>query len=80
MTDTTTRRPLRVSTDGTAGPYLMVPVDQLDEVRSLLDRRGISYSLAENAISLDGAPYVAVINLGRSGDAQGVQSILDSVG
>ncbi len=36
MTDTTTRRPIRVSTDGTSGPYIMVPVELLDKVRRLL--------------------------------------------
>ncbi|HEY8667701.1 MAG TPA: hypothetical protein VIL86_13630 [Tepidisphaeraceae bacterium] len=79
MTDATTQQPLRVSTDGTAGPYIMVPVSQLDEVKRLLDDRRIRYWVEENAISWDGAPYVAVINLGREGDADAVQTILDTV-
>jgi hypothetical protein len=78
MTDVTTKKPLRVSTDGTAGPYIRVPVSQLDEVRRLLDSRRIDYWVEENAISLDGAPEVAVINLGRRGDAAAVQAVLDS--
>ena len=79
MTDVTTQKPLCVSTDGTAGPYIMVPVSQLDEVRRLLNGRRIGYWVDENAISLNGAPEVTVINLGRSGDAAAVQAILDSV-
>jgi len=79
MTDTTTQAPLRVLTEGTAGPYIIVPLDQLNEVTRLLDSRGIHYSVEENAISLDGAPYTIVINLGRAGNAAAVQSILDSV-
>jgi hypothetical protein len=79
MTDATTKKPLRVSTDGTAGPYIMVPVIQLDEVRGLLDSRRIGYWVEEEAISLNGAPEVAVINLGRGADAAAVQVILDSV-
>lgn len=78
MTDTTTKKPLRVSADGTTGPYLMVPVSQLDEVRRLLDSRGVGYWVEENAISLDGAPEVAVVNLGRRAEAATVQAILDS--
>lgn len=78
MTDATTQKPLRVSTDGTAGPYIMVPVSRLDEIRRLLDSRGIRYWAEENAISLDGAPEIAVINLGRGVDAAAVQAILDS--
>jgi len=79
MTEAATQKPLRVSTDGTAGPYLMVPVSQLAEVRRLLDSRRIGYWVEENAISLDGTPEIAVINLGRGGDASAVQSLLDSV-
>jgi len=79
MTDAATKKPLRVSTDGTTGPYIMVPVSQLDQVRRLLDSRRIGFWLEEEAISLDGAPEVAVINLGRGADAAAVQALLDSV-
>lgn len=78
MTDVTTQQPLQVLTDGTAGPYLTVPLSQLDEIKILLDSRRIRYWVEENAISLDGSPYVAVVNLGRTGDAAAVQSILDA--
>ena len=78
MTDAATNQRLRVSIDGPAGPYIMLPVSQLDDVRKLLDSRGISYWVGENAISLNGAPEIAVINLGRAGDALGVQTLLDS--
>ncbi len=79
MTDKTTNKYLRVSGDGTAGPYLMVPVVQLDEVRSLLDRHHIRYWVDENAISLNGQPAVAVINFGRTTEGKQIQAILDSV-
>jgi hypothetical protein len=79
MTDATTQQPLRVSTDGTAGPYILVPLSQLNEVKRLLDDQRIRYWVEENAISLDGAPYIAVINLGREGAVDAVQTILDSV-
>jgi hypothetical protein len=77
MIDTVTNKPLRVSTDGTAGPYIMVPLDQLDNVRRLLDARRIPYSVDEDAISLNGEPYVTVVDLGRAADAAAVQTILD---
>lgn len=79
MTDSTTNKRLGVSTDGTTGPYIMVPVSQLEDVRRLLDNRRIGYWLEEEAISLDGSPEVAVINLGRGADAAAVQAILDNV-
>ncbi|MGA2035811.1 MAG: hypothetical protein ABSG68_26490 [Thermoguttaceae bacterium] len=79
MTDTATKKPVRVSTDGTAGPYIVVPVSQLDEVRRLLDSRHIGYWVEEDVISFNGAPEEAVIDLGRGADAAAVQAILDSV-
>ncbi len=78
MIDTTTNRPLHVSTDGTIGPYIMVPVRQLDELRPRLDDRDIHYTVDEDAISLDGSPEVAVVNFGRGADPSVIQRILDT--
>jgi hypothetical protein len=78
--DVTTKKPLRISTDGTAGQYIMVPLDQLPSLRDLLDKNRIRYTVHENAISLDGRPYIAVVNLGRAGNAKSVQAILDMAG
>jgi hypothetical protein len=79
MTDATTQQRLHVSTDGTAGPYIMVPVSQLEEVKALLSRNRITYWVGENAISLNGKPETAVINLGRGANGGAVQKVLDSV-
>lgn len=79
MTDTITKKRFRVSGDGTAGPYLMVPLLQLKEVQRLLDSHQISYWVDENAISLDGQPAVAFINFGRAVEGKRIQAILDSV-
>ena len=54
MIDAMTKKPLYVSTDGTAGPYIMVPVSQLAHLRELLEKYRIRYSVEEDAISLDG--------------------------
>jgi hypothetical protein len=78
MIDTTTKKPLRVSTESTAGPYIRLPESQLAEVQQLLDRRGIRYQVDEEIISFDGGPEVAIIDLGRGADAAAVQAILDS--
>jgi hypothetical protein len=79
MTDATTQQRLRVSTDGTAGPYIMVPVSQLEDVKGLLGRNKIRHWVDENAISLNGKPEITVINLGRSANAEKAQEVLDSV-
>ena len=79
MIDTTTCQPLYVSTDGDAGPYIIVPLAQLDKLKALLDAKKIPYWVDEEAISLDGKPEVAVINLGRGNNPATVQSLLDSI-
>ena len=78
MIDEMTRKPLHVSTDGTAGPYIMLPVSQLDEVRQLLDDHGIRYCVEEDVISLNGGPETAVIDLGRGADVDAIQAVLDT--
>jgi len=78
MIDVTTDKPLHVSTDGTAGPYIMVPVRQLETICRLLDDHGVRYWVEEDVISLDGTPEIAVVDLGREADPNHVQAILDS--
>ncbi len=79
MIDTTTCQHLYVSTDGGAGPYIMVPVSQLDKVKALLDANKVPYWVDEEAISLDGKPEVAIINLDHGSSPAVVQSLLDSI-
>ena len=81
MIDETTKDGLRVSTDGIAGPYLMVPVTQLDAVLAALNRHKVRYWVDADAISLDNEPAITVINFGRSGEAVRIQAaILDEAG
>ena len=79
MIDALTRKSLQVSTDGTAGPYVMVPVSQLAELRELFDKHRIRYSVEEDAISLDGAPEIAVVDLGHGADVAAIQQIINCV-
>ena len=80
MIDEMTKDTLRVSTDGTAGPYLMVPVTQLDAVLAVLDRHQVRYWVDADAISLDNEPAITVINFDRFGEAARIQAILDEAG
>jgi hypothetical protein len=77
MIDSTTHNPITVSTDGNAGPYLMVPLDQLDKVTTLLAHHDVLFWVDDDAISLDGKPEIAVVNLGRSTNVTHVQRVLD---
>jgi hypothetical protein len=80
MIDEMTKNRLRISTDGVAGPYLMVPLVQLPDVRERLARESIHHWVDSHAISLDGKPAVVVVNFGRAGDATRIQSLLDEAG
>ncbi len=79
MTDTVTKKALRVSTEGTAGPFIRLEVSRVDDVRRLLESRGITYWVSENSISWNGGPFTTIVNLGHNGDAALVQTILDNV-
>lgn len=78
MIDVETHKPVRVSTDGDAGPYLMVPLEQLADVRRALREHEIVHFVAEDAIELDGRPVIAIIDFARNADANLIQSALDA--
>ena len=78
MSDAVTGQPIRVSTDGTSGPYIMVPATQVERVRRVLEANGIPHWVDHRVISVDGKAAIAVINLGRRTDARQVQSLLDT--
>ena len=79
MTDVTTNRKIVVSTDGDAGPYLIVPVSQLGASQKLLSDNRIPHWIDDDAISLDGKAAIGVVNLGHSCDPKRVQTLLDAV-
>ncbi len=78
MIDISTKKPLYVSTDGDAVPYIMVPVQQIGDVCALLDAKKIPYWVDEEAISLDGKPEVTVVNLRHGVDVRALQTLLDN--
>lgn len=77
MINVASKKPLKVSTARNAPPYLRLPVEQLDDVRALLDAHGFTYWVDLMAISVDGAPEVTVINFGHGTDPDAVQKVLD---
>lgn len=79
MNDTIRKKTLHVSTDGSAGPYAMVPVDKIENVRALLDSHDIGYWVDEDAIRVDDEPYITVVNFSKGVDTDKVRNILDSV-
>jgi hypothetical protein len=79
VTDTSTGERLIVSTEGGGGPFIDLPLSQVDEVRKRLDRAGIPYWVDSMAISIDGEPPMSVINFSRYVDADRIQGALDEL-
>ncbi len=78
MIDSMNQERIVVSTHGTAGPYIMVPLEQLEAVEAVLGGNRVYYWADADAISLDGKPEVAVINLGRGANVDHIQQLLDA--
>jgi hypothetical protein len=71
--------PLKVSTDGTAGPYVIVTPEQLGHVVVAFREAGIDFRVNEDAVLSGGTAALAVIDLGRGVDVDHVQRVLDRV-
>jgi hypothetical protein len=71
--------PLKVSTDGTAGPYVIVTPGQLGPVVVAFREEGIDFRVDEDAVLSGGTPALAVIDLGSGADVERVQGVLDRV-
>ncbi|CAN5149725.1 hypothetical protein BH10PLA2_BH10PLA2_16210 [soil metagenome] len=71
--------PLKVSTDGTAGPYVVVTPEQLGHVVAAFRLDGIEFHVDEDALLSGGTPALAVIDLGGEADVAQAQAVLDRV-
>jgi hypothetical protein len=78
MIDTETQQRILVHTEGTGGPYIMVPIDQVGAIKQLLQDKHVSFWVDTDAISLDGNPAISVVNLGRGADVARIQQLLDA--
>ena len=71
--------PLEVSTDGLAGPYIVVTPQQMKPVADALRARGIHFEPDDDTVILDGRPALSVIDLGQNADVEQVQGVLDGL-
>jgi hypothetical protein len=78
MIDVELQTRLIVHNEGTAGPYLMVPVQQLPQVEQVLRGADIPFHTSRDAVQLDGHDAIAVVDFGRFADAEAIQVILDA--
>ena len=79
MTTSASDAPLTVSTDGTAGPYVIVTPEQFRPVMEALRADGIRFQVDNEAALPNGTEPLAVIELGSGADVRRVQEVLDRV-
>lgn len=54
-----------------------MPLDQLDQVKKVLDRAGLHYHVAKYALSYKGGPYIVKLSLEHRADDAAIQRLLD---
>jgi hypothetical protein len=79
MIDVIKRKPLRVEICEGAPALLVLPVEQLDQARALLDAHKVPYWVSEEFLSVDGGPEKAFVHISRNADPAMVQRLLDDV-
>jgi hypothetical protein len=77
MIDSITKEPIRVSKYFGAWPYIRFPLDQLEEVKELLDRAGFRYAVDMYAVSSDGNPYTVGVHFDHRAEVAAIQVVLD---
>ncbi len=67
---------LYVSTDGTAGPYIMMPVEYQEDVEKILQDLGIKDFWADmNPVRMDGELAFNVININKHVSPEKIQQV-----
>jgi hypothetical protein len=77
MTDSFTKKPIRVIDDEDMGISILVRLDQLDLVTKLLDDAGYRYAVDEDAMSVNDEPYLTDVELEDGVDVAAIQKLLD---
>jgi hypothetical protein len=77
MTDTAKQSPLKVH-DSTVGPYMRLPLSQVEAVGRILDRHGIKYWVEDIVISMNHGPEIAWLFTKGNPDIALIQSLLDA--
>jgi hypothetical protein len=77
MIDALTKEPIRLSKYRGAWPYIRFPLEQLDEVKKVLDRARFRYVVNKYAVSSDGDPYTVGVHFDHRAEVAAIQGVLD---
>jgi len=76
MLDDYKKQPFTVSTDGDAGPYLMVPPAQVEAVQLAFSKHKVSHAIEYDVSQNAGTGVLTVFNFGNSADVARIERIL----
>jgi hypothetical protein len=78
VTDTSTHKPIQVSSDAATGPYIMLPLSQVEQVHKVLEENDIPHWVDHHAVSVNGQPAVTMIYIRKGIDPHHAQALLDA--
>jgi hypothetical protein len=78
MTDTTTQKSIRVEPVTAGGALIDVSESQLPAVVQVLDAHQVQYWVHNQMMSINGSPYMALVQISRREDPRAVQALLDA--
>jgi hypothetical protein len=78
MSGADTNARILVTDHGTGWPYIQARVDEVPEIRKVLDEHRVRYWMNEMSISINGRPYTTVIQFPRDANAREIQALLDA--
>jgi len=79
---TTKTKPVSVSPGGKAGPYIMTPVQYVEQIHEFLTQQGIRFNIDHGRYKTQGVPEFTVFNITRDcthEQLDEIKSFLDSV-
>ena len=76
MIDSELQKPIEVFDGGGAGPYLMVPQEQVPAVTAALRGAGMVFTVGHQMVSIRGGPYIAFVRFRRDADAGKIAKVL----
>ena len=69
--------PIQVSQGKRGGPYIMLPLDDVPDVRNLLDEAKIHYWVSETSVSQNNGPMITIVHFNRAANSVEIQAALD---
>ncbi len=78
MVDVELNTPVKLWDGGRAGPFLMIPLRQVESVGAALTAAGIKYSRSRDAVQKEGHEPIVLVEFGSRGDAARIQAVLDA--